>query len=381
MAAVVKARVQSIRWFLPFAILIFVCLQCRQIGPPGGGRDIYSAPRQPAPRQPSPTSGAVSGARIMREVNLKVDMVRRGTHGRKVIRPMKPRYITIHSTQNYTADAYRHSLALKRGALRSPKTRNGNRIGYLIWHFTVDDRVAIQHMPTSEQGEHADFHGPGNRLSIGIEMCEHRGCSRDGDHRAHRETHRRADEKQHSAAQCGAALPLAAQGGNPPNKNCPHFLLDNGRPGSQVALVSRPRELSLSEFGLMSDPGIDHGSPGNREVALDRGFFMCANAAPRAASGPATCASRTMRSIRSPRFSACRMTTSSVDTPACDRTAKGLSLIEKDNHECIMLDGDSCRIHPVKPGQCAGFPNKWNFPGWRDVCKAVPVPMGEAPKP
>ena len=38
-----------------------------------------------------------------------------------------------------------------------------------------------------------------------------------------------------------------------------------------------------------------------------------------------------------------------------------------------MLDGNACRIHPVKPAQCAGFPNKWNFPGWRQVCEAVPV--------
>jgi Fe-S-cluster containining protein len=53
----------------------------------------------------------------------------------------------------------------------------------------------------------------------------------------------------------------------------------------------------------------------------------------------------------------------------------GLSLIEKENHECIMLDGNSCRIHPVKPSQCKGFPNLWNFPGWRDVCEAIPVPV------
>jgi Fe-S-cluster containining protein len=53
----------------------------------------------------------------------------------------------------------------------------------------------------------------------------------------------------------------------------------------------------------------------------------------------------------------------------------GLSLIEKDNHECIMLEGNSCRIHPVKPVQCRGFPNQWNFPGWRDVCEAIPVPV------
>jgi len=53
---------------------------------------------------------------------------------------------------------------------------------------------------------------------------------------------------------------------------------------------------------------------------------------------------------------------------------QGLSLMEKTNHECIMLDGAECRIHPVKPDQCAGFPNRWNFPGWRNLCHAVPVP-------
>ena len=113
----------------------------------------------------------------MQQVNLKQGMVKKGTHGRRVVRPMRPRYITIHSTQNYTAGADRHALALQRGALRSPKTKTGNRIGYLIWHFTVEDKQAIQHMPTTEQGEHADFNGPGNRLSIGIEMCENRGNS------------------------------------------------------------------------------------------------------------------------------------------------------------------------------------------------------------
>lgn len=52
----------------------------------------------------------------------------------------------------------------------------------------------------------------------------------------------------------------------------------------------------------------------------------------------------------------------------------GLSLLEKANHECIMLEGGGCRIHAVKPAQCAGFPNKWNFPRWREVCEAVPTP-------
>lgn len=55
---------------------------------------------------------------------------------------------------------------------------------------------------------------------------------------------------------------------------------------------------------------------------------------------------------------------------------QGLSLVEKANHECIMLEDGGCRIHPVKPRQCAGFPNKWNFPGWREICEAVPIETG-----
>lgn len=52
---------------------------------------------------------------------------------------------------------------------------------------------------------------------------------------------------------------------------------------------------------------------------------------------------------------------------------RGLSLREKENHECILLEGSDCRIQPVKPVQCRGFPNTWNFPGWEKICHAIPV--------
>ncbi len=50
----------------------------------------------------------------------------------------------------------------------------------------------------------------------------------------------------------------------------------------------------------------------------------------------------------------------------------GLALIDKPNGECVFLEGKDCAIQAVKPVQCAGFPNTWNFPGWREVCEAVP---------
>src|SRR4051794_3601147 len=52
---------------------------------------------------------------------------------------------------------------------------------------------------------------------------------------------------------------------------------------------------------------------------------------------------------------------------------RSLSLIEKPNHECIFLEGINCTVQAVKPQQCKDFPNKWNFPGWQQVCEAVPT--------
>jgi Fe-S-cluster containining protein len=55
----------------------------------------------------------------------------------------------------------------------------------------------------------------------------------------------------------------------------------------------------------------------------------------------------------------------------------GLSLIEKANGECLFLEGRNvCQIQSVKPAQCSGFPNQWNFPGWRDKCEAIEVVPG-----
>ena len=51
-----------------------------------------------------------------------------------------------------------------------------------------------------------------------------------------------------------------------------------------------------------------------------------------------------------------------------------LSLIENSDGACEFLTTDAgtglacCRIDPVKPGQCREFPEKWNFPNWRDLC-------------
>ena len=164
---------------------------------------------------------------MYRMANVKTSILPKGRVGRKYHRPMSARYITIHSTQNYTGDAWAHAKALRNGALR------GGRTGYLCWHFTVQDDVAVQHLPTNEEGEHADFDGTGNRQSIGIEMCEHKGNDL-------AQTLERTS-KLAASLMFYHRIPIAnivphyhwpRKGYNPANKNCPHFLLENGRPGA-----------------------------------------------------------------------------------------------------------------------------------------------------
>ena len=118
-----------------------------------------------------------------------------------------------------------------------------------------------------------------------------------------------------------------------------------------------------------------YGSPGNRETVLEPGtYFACQRC---------TACCKWPGDVRIEKDEISRIATfmglndqEFLDQFTRLRTNRqGLSLIEKENHECIMLEDNSCRIHPVKPEQCSGFPNKWNFPGWRQVCEALPVPV------
>ncbi len=186
--------------------------------------------KQPLPvsptysQQQSANARRVSAASLYGQVKVRKDYIPYRARGR-TRRAMIPRYITIHSTQNWSrgADANRHALALK-----------NSKLGRISWHYTTDDARAVQHLPTSEQGNHADYDGPGNKYSIGIEMCEHPGNSR-------KITVERT-AKLAAWLMYKHDLPLSRVvphykwprwGKRPPNKNCPHFLMTNGRPGAK----------------------------------------------------------------------------------------------------------------------------------------------------
>ena len=93
-------------------------------------------------------------------------------HGRLITRTMRPQYITIHSTENVGATAAQHARYLLIKGKRSKNNPRFGRSGWVTWHFTVDDREVVEHLLPTEQGDHADYGGVGDRLSIGIEICE-----------------------------------------------------------------------------------------------------------------------------------------------------------------------------------------------------------------
>lgn len=91
--------------------------------------------------------------------------------GNKSVRPeypLKPDFITVHNTANTQpgANAEMHGKYLLNQASSNPES-------WVSWHFTVDDKQIVQHLPLDEAGFHAgDNGGPGNRSSIGIEITE-----------------------------------------------------------------------------------------------------------------------------------------------------------------------------------------------------------------
>ena len=48
-----------------------------------------------------------------------------------------------------------------------------------------------------------------------------------------------------------------------------------------------------------------------------------------------------------------------------------LSLLERENGECVFLEGKTCGVYPVRPKQCADFPTGWSVEGIEHVCAAT----------
>lgn len=95
-----------------------------------------------------------------------VDFIPKGRRNRPAI-SMTPEYLTLHQTGNPRkgAGALAHAKWLKSDSAANQP---------VSYHFTVDDKYIVQHLPTTEVGWHCGDgrYGKGNRSSIGIEICE-----------------------------------------------------------------------------------------------------------------------------------------------------------------------------------------------------------------
>lgn len=111
------------------------------------------------------SNGILEGVNIP-GVKFVVDIIPKGRKRRPGIK-MQPRFITIHNTgcNEVPADNFRRSQ------LDPMQDKE------VSWHFTIDEKTIVQHLPITEVAWHAgDGHRSGNMLSIGIETCERAGA-------------------------------------------------------------------------------------------------------------------------------------------------------------------------------------------------------------
>lgn len=154
-----------------------------------------------------------SPRQLLAECNVQKMFMSSASPQRQRASRMKARFITMHNTENPGADAMQHARALCNGALKCN------------WHYTVDPAVAMQHIPLTETGRHADRGGPGDMYSIGIEMCEKRGQS------IVKTFDRAAKLAAYTMYEENIPLRNVVPHYYWTGKRCPHLLLDNGKPG------------------------------------------------------------------------------------------------------------------------------------------------------
>ena len=190
-------------------------------------------------------------------MNIIQDFIPVGRRNRPGTKLTGPKYITIHDTANPSkgADALMHARYLKGDdAANRPAS----------WHFTVDDRNIVQHLPLDEVAWHAGdgSSGPGNTSSIAIEICE----NADGD-RAKAEANA-AELVAYLLKQFGLPIDAVVQHNRWTGKDCPRII--RHRPGGWEAFLAAVRA-HLQQPA----PAPDDVSPWAREArdwAVSRGI-------------------------------------------------------------------------------------------------------------
>lgn len=153
-----------------------------------------------------------------KSLNLEIDFLPISNSNRPQTK-LNPEYITIHNTDNTGkgADARSHAKYIKG---KDAQKRN------VSWHYTVDDKISVKHLPLDEIGWHAAS-SEGNEKSIGIEICMNEGIDQDA-------ANRRAATLT-AILMYDLKIPLenVRTHYDWSGKNCPSLLLDNKKPGEK----------------------------------------------------------------------------------------------------------------------------------------------------
>jgi N-acetylmuramoyl-L-alanine amidase len=175
-------------------------------------------------------------------VDIIQDFIPAGRRNRPGTSLTGPHYVTVHDTGNTSngANALAHAKYAKSdGAANLP----------VSWHYTVDDRRIVQHLPLGEVGYHTGD-SVGNRSSLGIEIAE----NADGD-RAKAEANAIvliAELLRTFRLGVSAVVPHKQWN----NKQCPHVLL--ARPGGwdtfTAAISARLAEPAPNPPLIVLDP-------------------------------------------------------------------------------------------------------------------------------
>lgn len=187
-------------------------------------------------------------------LNIIVDLIPAGSSNRPGSLPggqkIYPSYITIHNTANASkgADALMHARYVKGPDARARK---------VSWHFTVDDKRCVKHLPTNEKGWHA---GQGNSKSIGIEVCENKGIDEEA----------AVERASLLAAVLMFALSIPSERivshKNWTGKDCPHIILR--RPGGFDAFRKQASDF-LSELEETASAHVTAIAPGATESGFE----------------------------------------------------------------------------------------------------------------
>ena len=154
-------------------------------------------------------------------------------------------YITIHDTASAStsADAQAHANYM-----------TNNTDGSTSWHYTVDEKIAIQHIPDEERANHAGDGsqpygqpwekgiGGGNTASIGIETCVNLGSD------LYRTWQRTAKLVASLLVKHSLDTSAVKQHYDFSGKNCPQTMRDNNLYGNFMKLVEAEYYI-LKNFG------------------------------------------------------------------------------------------------------------------------------------